>query len=179
VTRFDTDKISPHGYLPDYLRLAADLGPAATVCEIGVCNGGSLDMWQALFPHGMVVGVDRDGNSRWPEGTQRVIAAQDDPRLPGMLWEQSPGGYHLIVDDASHIGSLTIATFGLLWPLVRPGGYYVAEDWADPWVEPSWGVANPADRLVDRVHELIGALKDGAVEVRYTWQGLVIIRRGP
>jgi hypothetical protein len=179
MTGFDTDKVHPHGYLPDYLRLAAELGPAATVCEVGVCQGGSLGMWQALFPDGRVIGVDNDPGSRWPDGTARVIAGQDDPRLAELVRQHAPDGCQLIVDDASHIGRLTAATFALLWPLVAPGGYYVVEDWADPWVAPEWGVADPADRLVDYVPSLITALRDGASEVRYTPEGLAVIRRKP
>ncbi len=85
----------------------------------------------------------------------------------------------MIVDDASHIGRLTAATYALLWPLVKPGGYYVVEDWADPWVSPEVGVADPADPLVNYVPALITALRDGAASVTYTYEGLVIIRRKP
>lgn len=123
--RFATDKIEPHGYFPSYLRLAAELGPDAAVCELGVWQGESLRMWQAIFPLGEVWGVDSDPAAVWPEGTRRVQAAQDDPGLPLLL----PAGLGLVVDDASHDGPATQRSFGLLWPLVRPGGYYVVEDW--------------------------------------------------
>ncbi len=127
--RFATDKIR-HGYLPSYLRIAAELGPAARVCEVGVQHGHGLDMFQALFPDGTVIGVDADDGSRWPEGTIRVVARQDSPLLPVMVAELAPGGAcDLFVDDASHQGDLTAATFDLLWPLVAPGGFYAVEDW--------------------------------------------------
>ena len=61
--KFATDKVQ-HGYLPAYLRIAAELGPAARVCEIGVQHGHGLDMFQALFPDGLVAGVD--ANRRQP-----------------------------------------------------------------------------------------------------------------
>ena len=121
-----TDKIT-QGYLPSYLRIAADLGPDAAVCEVGVYHGASLRLWQALFPLGRVTGVDSSPYADWPEGTVRVVAGQDDPGLPGKVG----GPFGLVVDDASHDGTLTAATFRLLWPLVQPGGYYVVEDW---WV---------------------------------------------
>lgn len=179
MVTFDTDKDVPHGYMPHYRSLAAQLGPAATVCEVGVCRGGSLDLWQHLFPDGQVIGVDVDPGSRWPAGTTRIIAAQDDPRLRDLVAGQAPDGCGLIVDDASHVGRLSVATFTLLWPLVAPGGFYVVEDWADPWVSPEVGVADPGDRLVDWVPALIVVLQDGAAEVTYTYEGLVIIRRKP
>lgn len=123
--RFATDKIEPHGYFPSYCAIAASLGPAATVCELGVWRGESLRMWQALFPLGEIWGVDNDPAAVWPEGTRKLCRAQDDPRLPAEL----PGGLGLVVDDASHDGDLTRASFALLWPLVAPGGFYVVEDW--------------------------------------------------
>jgi Methyltransferase domain len=127
--RFATDKVYWHGYFSSYQRLAGQIGPAGRVCEIGVWRGDSLAMWQALFPGGLVAGVDHDPDAVWPPGTARVVAAQDDPGLPARLRELSACGFDLIVDDASHDGTLTRATWDLLWPLVRPGGFYVVEDW--------------------------------------------------
>ena len=82
--KFATDKLT-HGYLPTYLSIAAQLGPAARVCEVGVCLGRGLDMFQALFPDGLVAGVDIDAGSQWPPGTVPVINAQDSETLPGDL----------------------------------------------------------------------------------------------
>jgi hypothetical protein len=175
--KFTTDKICDHGYYADYLRLAAELGPAAAVCEVGVYHGESLDMLQALYPDGTVIGVDSNPDCTWPDGTIRIVSGQDSPGLPILVTEHAPDGCDLIIDDASHIGRLSAATFRLLWPLVRPGGFYVVEDWADPLVLPGWGAPDPADRLIDWVPGLTAALGDGAAEVRYTWLGLAIIRR--
>jgi len=179
---FDTDK-EDHGYIPDYLRITQGLRPDATVCEVGVLQGGSLAMWQQLFPGGLVIGVDRNPASSWPNGTARVIAEQDDPQLRDLVAAHAPHGCDLIVDDASHIGHLSSATLDLLWPLVRPGGFYVVEDWADPWVSPHlmrWPDVDPkyaGDELVDFVPSLITMLKDGAVTVTYTRAGLVVLQR--
>jgi hypothetical protein len=125
--RFATDKWD-HGYMPTYLRIAAELGPAARVCEVGVFGGASLDMWQALFPDGLVAGVDREAGAAWPPGTAVVVRGQDDIALPELLAQHAPA-WDLIIDDASHDGALSAATFGLLWPLVAPGGFYALEDW--------------------------------------------------
>ena len=183
MTEFTTDKVHPHGYLPDYLVLANQLPKDAVVCEVGVLRGESLVMWQHFFPDGTVIGVDRDENATWPHGTVRIVAEQDSPALGDRVREVVPGGCDFIVDDASHIGSLTLATFAQLWPLVKPGGFYVVEDWADPWMFPDW-VRWPAvrpelagDELIDKVPQLITALNDGAQTVTYTREGLVIIRK--
>jgi len=182
---FRTDKVTPHGYLPDYLKIAASLPEDAVVCEVGVARGASLEMWQHLFPAGIVIGVDHKADSGWPDGAIPVVAEQDDPALGDKVRGHAPDGCHLIVDDASHIGDLTLATFRLLWPLVKPGCWYVVEDWADPWMFPhwpGWPSVRPelaGNELIDKVPELITALKDGAATVTYTREGLVIIRRMP
>jgi len=117
-----------NGYIPAYLDIAAKLGPAARVCEIGVLSGDSLSLWQELYPRGMVAGVDSVEGRHWPDGTRKIVCDQASDELPFLLSHYSMQ-WDLIVDDASHIGSLTARTFELLWPLVAPDGYYVIEDW--------------------------------------------------
>jgi len=174
-SRFTTDKATTHGYLPTYLRLASQIGTTGRVCEVGVQQGDSLRMWQALFPDGLIVGVDHDENARWPEGTTRVVASQDDEKLPIQLVDLSPA-YDLIVDDASHIGALSRRTWELLWPLVAPGGWYVLEDWMvgfDSWPGPF------GDSMLRFAESLLGTLDriDGDVEsIEYRY-GLAIIKK--
>lgn len=118
------------GYIPAYENIAEILGSEAQVCEVGVFRGGSLVLWQQLFPDSdTIVGIDIDPMAVWPKGTIQVVAKQDDPTLPGRLRNLSKDGYDLIVDDASHIGPFTYRTFVNLWPLVKSGGFYVIEDW--------------------------------------------------
>src|SRR6266498_1503908 len=82
--RFTTDKIEPHGYFPTYLKLASQIGTQGRICEVGI-SGSSLHMWQALFPNGIVVGVDNNRTLSWPDGTVKIVADQDDETLPRKL----------------------------------------------------------------------------------------------
>lgn len=178
---YPTDKPAL-GYYPVYEALAAELGPAARICEIGVLGGGSLVMWRALFPSGDITGVDCDPGCIWPEGTRRVVRRGEDPDLPNVLG----GTFDLVVDDGGHQGDATEAAFHNLWPLVRPGGYYVIEDW---W----WGLpafhgfcdANPG--ILHFVQGLMpGLLADPtgqcdraeADQITYRWGLCVIHKRG-
>jgi Methyltransferase domain len=154
------------GYVPDYQRIAETLGPAARVCEIGVFNGYSLRMWQELFPRGLIAGVDINPGACWPDGTVKIIASQDDPALPGLLDVHAPD-WDLIVDDASHNGTRTQATFDLLWPRVAPGGFYVIEDWfiglpqwlaTGCWKNSPPGTAGPASYDPGMLHVVQGLL---------------------
>jgi hypothetical protein len=129
VTGCRTDKHTL-GYYPACAELARRIGPAGRVLEVGVAYGGSLEMWQDLFPAGLVAGADQDPSCHWPDGTVRIVAAQESEDLADMARLASPQGWDLIVDDASHNGILSEVTFRMLWPLVKPGGWYVLEDWA-------------------------------------------------
>jgi hypothetical protein len=170
--RFATDKIT-HGYLPAYLRIAAALGPQALVCEVGVQDGHGLDMLQALFPDGIVAGVDSNPGSTWPDGTMRIVCNQADPALPARLARVSPQ-WNLIVDDASHDGKLTAVTFGLLWPLVAPGGFYVVEDWMVAL--PGWPAYDAS--MLATVAGFLPMLTAGSeiADITYSY-GLCVLRR--
>jgi cephalosporin hydroxylase len=125
-----------NGYLPTYLGLARTMRPDPAICELGVYEGGSLKLWQEMFPlFAVIVGVDINNNSTWPPGTVKVVMDQQDPLLPetliNILASEALGHTHydMIVDDASHEGHQTFKSFQHLWPLVAPGGYYGIEDW--------------------------------------------------
>jgi hypothetical protein len=172
VSYFATDKIEPLGYFSAYVAIAGELGPAAKVCELGVYRGESLRMWQALFPLGQVIGVDISEGAVWPPGTVRIVAAQDDPGLPGLLG----GQLNLVVDDASHDGGLTRRSFDLLWPLVAPGGYYVIEDWqvslSDRFGSYGPGMLRCAESFLPLLRDRGGQVD----EIRYRY-GMIIVHR--
>jgi hypothetical protein len=171
---YATDKVA-QGYLPAYNAIADQLSSTARVCEIGVLGGGSLATWQDIFQHGTIAGVDQNPNAFWPGGTIKIVAGQDDPGLPAML-TQHAGAWDLIVDDASHDGDLTAATFALLWPLVSPGGFYVIEDWFVGYPEYDGPCKSPA--MLALARSLLDRLRKGSdtesVAYRY---GMAIIRK--
>jgi cephalosporin hydroxylase len=168
---FSTDKIG-HGYLPTYLGIAAALaGRKAAICEIGVASGEGLAMFQALIPDATVVGVDINDQARWPAGTRRVVCAQNDTRLPGMVLDAADRDFlDLVVDDASHLNHLTRATLGMLWPLVTPGGWYVIEDWSHCDLM----MGELAAELPGRFRE---SLNDDLAELVYR-PGMIVMRKG-
>ena len=179
---FDTDKVEPHQYFRTYVAIAAQIGPHGRVCELGVLNGESLRMFQALYPLGSVTGVDINPDSVWPPGTVRVVAGHDDPALPSMLGDDP---FDLIVDDGCHQGETVRRSFNLLWPLVRPGGFYVVEDWAvalraadrpgETWGQP-WG-----DSMLRAVESFLPLLRypDSECEsIQYRYGLAIVHKRG-
>ncbi len=173
---FQTDKAAL-GYLPTYQSIAETIGPSGRVCEVGVFQGGSLELWQALFPQGLVVGIDHDPLARWPQGTMQVVADQTDQTLPARLQEVT-ATFDLIVEDASHDGDASRRTWELLWPLVDAGGWYVIEDWMVGF--PDWPGPGPSrPSMLACARSFLDCFKhpDGDVEsVAYRY-GMIILRK--
>ncbi len=120
-------------YLAEYERL---FGPTRNaplrLLEIGVRNGASMFLWASYFPNATVVGLDIDKKpEKFP--TDRRIhfirGSQDDPDTLDRCVSVAGGQFDIIVDDASHIGRLSAASFAHLFPhALKPGGFYVIED---------------------------------------------------
>ncbi|HEV2354034.1 MAG TPA: hypothetical protein VGR89_07315 [Puia sp.] len=176
---FDTDKIEPHGYFQSYMKLAAEIGPRGKVIELGVQNGESLRIWQSLFPLGDITGIDLDKNATWPEGTKKIVSEQNDIGLLAELDENQT--YDLIVDDASHDGGITQQSWMILWQKLKPGGYYVIEDWQVALrFDDHWGACygpsmlKTAETFLTMLTERNGQIE----EITYRY-GLIIIKKNP
>lgn len=123
---FDTDKISS-GYVELY---RARIGRPRRILEVGVKAGGSLQLWCAVWPEvEKVVGIDVQLPSGFTHPKVELFEAnQNDTALLADIGTRT-GPFDLIIDDASHVGTASWATFLGLWPHVCPGGIYAIEDW--------------------------------------------------
>jgi hypothetical protein len=115
--------------------------PARNIFELGIRHAGSTVLFNALFQPEKLVSIDiippaadfvrfKRGN---PEA-KRVVAyfrtSQDDEaKLDQIIKREFKGPLDLVLDDASHYYDLTRASFEILFPRLRPGGFYVIEDW--------------------------------------------------
>jgi len=118
-------------YLDLYERhFARFRGTAVTMLEIGVWQGGSLELWRDYFGERAVIcGVDIDPDCAGkvdPPNLVRIGSQYDPDFLRRVATEL--GDLAIVLDDGSHIGRHQQASFETLWPLVKPGGLYVIED---------------------------------------------------
>eukprot|EP01036_Dinobryon_divergens_P027318 gene27318-36072_t len=98
--------------------------------EIGVQNGGSLQIWSSYFgPGSDIVGVDVDEkvctDLTFRNGITVYcmdIVEVDESTLSSL------GHFDVIIDDASHNSFQVTRAFERLFPLLRPGGIFVVED---------------------------------------------------
>jgi hypothetical protein len=98
--------------------------------EIGVSQGGSLDMWRAYFgPDALIVGVDIDPRCRCYEAGRTLvrIGSQEDIAFLQELVREFRE-FDVVLDDGGHTMKQQITSFETLYPTLRPDGIYMVED---------------------------------------------------
>ena len=120
-----------------YLRVYEDLfanrkSAALNLLEIGIQNGGSLELWGQYFANAEhLVGCDIEPAC----GTLFF----DDPRISVVIGDVNAAetiqtiqsicqSYDVIIDDGSHAPRDVIAAFLHYFPMLTPDGMYVVED---------------------------------------------------
>ncbi len=101
--------------------------------EIGVQNGGSLEMWARYFKQAeTIVGCDVNpavSNLVYQDPRVKVVVgvASQQPAFD-VINAHGAGGFDLIIDDGSHRSIDTISNFLMFFPMLKPGGLFVIED---------------------------------------------------
>jgi hypothetical protein len=111
-----------------YLTRFRDL--PVTMMEIGVDEGGSLELWRKyLGPDSRIVGVDINPNCRdlGGDGIDIFIGDQGDRKFMASIAEQV-GPFDIVLDDGSHRMEDLRASFITLFRTLKAGGLYIAED---------------------------------------------------
>jgi hypothetical protein len=188
-------------YLDIYERyLQGWRGRTFALLELGVYRGESLRMWRTYFPKARVYGLDIDpaaAERLQGEFTVFTGSQSDDTFITHALGEIGPG-LKLVVDDASHINELTLASFDLIFPRLPAGALYVIEDLAPETYQAAWPTApgiehnvgvsleNRREQFDDFIEELIhdadamgsGRWGEGrAVSFVHAWPGLLVVGR--
>lgn len=101
--------------------------------EIGVQNGGSLEIWSKYFPKGnLFVGCDiNPAVSKLEYSDNRVkivVGPASNPSTVSAVAQHAPEGFDIIIDDGSHHSIDTISNFVCYFGLLKPGGLFVIED---------------------------------------------------
>lgn len=100
--------------------------------EIGVQNGGSLEIWTKYFTDAVsIIGCDIDprvGELRFDDGRISVVVGDaTDAAVAAQILELCPA-FDVIIDDGSHKSSDIVRAFLLYFDRLAPGGIYVVED---------------------------------------------------
>ena len=100
-----------------------------TYLEIGVQQGGSLDLMREYFGQAKIIGIDIDPSclQSMANGHDIFIGSQDNT----CFLEDVAGkfdGFDIIVDDGGHTANQQITSFVTLFPHLKDGGVYIVED---------------------------------------------------
>jgi predicted O-methyltransferase YrrM len=130
--------------LKRYQTLVGELKPRK-IFELGIWQGGSSVFLHKISAAEKLVSIDISEEritalDDYIEGNQLGsslkplygVDQSDIGRLRKIVMDEFQGGeLDLVVDGASHYLDETRNSFNALFPLVRPGGIYIIEDW--PW----------------------------------------------
>lgn len=105
-------------------------GRPVSLLEIGVQNGGSLQVWRKYLPVGScIVGIDINPDCarlEVDENTSVHIAdGTDKAMLDGVLGDLT---FDIIIDDGSHRSGHIISTYKALFSRIKGGGKFIIED---------------------------------------------------
>ncbi|MFA5321617.1 MAG: rhamnan synthesis F family protein, partial [Smithella sp.] len=136
-------------YLVEYDRLFADYRQKAIrLFEIGIQNGGSLDIWSKYFINAAaLIGCDINQDcARLSYDDSRIeviIGDANDPDVRKRLFQRSPA-FDIIIDDGSHMSKDIIKSFASYFPLIVDGGVFIVEDLhCSYWEQFEGGLHNP------------------------------------
>lgn len=148
-------------------------GKAPLVMEIGVYEGGSLQMWSDYFGNdATILGIDTLPWCKDQEGgnIKIEIGDQSDTYFLNTVL-QKHGRPDIIIDDGGHISADMKASFEFLYPRMKEEGIYIVEDThANYWANfgPDTGYLNPNSFIEfskAKVDELNAQLSGGLLEV--------------
>ena len=105
--------------------------------EIGVQNGGSVQMWKDYFgKNAKIIGVDIEERCKQFEDEQVTIeiGSQEDVEFWDKFKEKYPK-VDILLDDGGHTMNQQIVTFKCMFPHIQEGGIYMCEDTHTSYVD--------------------------------------------
>lgn len=151
-------------FLEVYERLfAAMRDQPVRLLEIGIQNGGSLELWSKYFSRAeAIIGCDINPDCaklHFDDARISVISGDANDRDVHQRILGAAEGFDIILDDGSHRSGDIIQSFALYFPALRPGGIYIAEDLhCSYWADYDGGLYHPYSaisffkRLIDALH---------------------------
>jgi hypothetical protein len=140
-------------YLEIYWQLFAPIRENdVDVLEIGIQNGGSLEIWAKLFPKAKnLIGFDVHPKCKdltFSDPRIKVFVEDAADIEAGILVRETSSNLGVVIDDGSHISRDIIRSFLIFFPQLKPGGIYVIEDLhASYWSDWQGGISHPESSM--------------------------------
>ncbi|TPM32638.1 glycoside hydrolase family 99-like domain-containing protein [Mesorhizobium sp. B2-3-5] len=168
-------------YLETYDRIFAQYrNRPVRILEIGVQNGGSLEVWREYFTKAeLVLGCDINvacGNLVFDDKKIAVIVGDANTDEVESNIAAVSKEFDIIIDDGSHTSSDIIRSFARYFPYISQGGLYIVEDLhCSYWREFEGGLYDPLSsmsffkRLLDVVNHEHWGLNRSRMEALATF----------
>ena len=140
-------------YLPTYQALFAPYRDRPVrLLEIGVQNGGDLEIWAQYFKSATtIVGCDINpacAKLRYDDPRIHIVIGDANTDNTEQLIAAQSEGFDLIIDDGSHESGDIIQSFARYFPRLSQGGLFVAEDLhCSYWSQFEGGLFNPQSSM--------------------------------
>lgn len=136
-------------YLNEYDKIFASYRHLSIrMLEIGIQNGGSLEVWSRYFPNSQwLIGCDINPDCAklsYPDERISVVIgdANDDKTYTNII--EKSREFDIIIDDGSHRSSDIVRSFAKYFPHLIDGGVFVVEDLhCSYWKEFEGGLFDP------------------------------------
>jgi hypothetical protein len=132
-----------------------------TLLEIGVADGGSLDLWRRYFgPKAKIVGIDINPDCKRFEtpGTRIYVGSQEDAEFLERVAKET-GPFDILIDDGGHTYAQQLTTFRTLFRHICDDGVYSCEDLCTSyWKEEFGGGVRAPGTFMEFLKELIDEL---------------------
>jgi hypothetical protein len=130
-----TDKATDHSYAPVYAALMRLIPEPSTLVEVGVYHGGSMLLWQSIFPSTQIIGVDCSNhvhqnvtNKLDTKRTSLVIGNAYHQNTVDKIIKLAQGSIDVVIDDGPHTLGSQANFLDLYGQLIVPGGVAIIED---------------------------------------------------
>lgn len=154
------------------------------VVEIGIGNGGSLQLWRKYFgPAARIYGIDVvDLNYLESSVDAKIfVGSQGNAEFLNHAAREI-GDFHILIDDGSHFPKDQIISFETLFPLLQEGGLYVCEDTHTSYREPYGGGLGKAGTFIEYLKQMIDSLHNSEIpeqEFPTAWRNVFSIHFYP
>jgi hypothetical protein len=140
-------------YLDIYWQLFAPIRENEfDLLEIGIQNGGSLEIWAKFFPNSKnLIGFDIHPKCKdltFVDPRIKVFVEDAAESKAGNLVRDTTSNLGVVIDDGSHVSRDIIRSFLIFFPQLKPGGIYVVEDLhASYWSDWQGGISHPESSM--------------------------------
>jgi len=144
-------------------------GKDVSILEIGIANGGGLQMWKNyLGDKSRIYGIDIRPSCMFEESQITCfLGDQQDVKFLDSVMSKI-GELDMVCDDGGHSMEQQINSFIKIWPYVKPGGVYLVEDLITSYhPNNKYGSENRDNSFISVVKNMIDEVNRPWVEKEY------------